>query len=326
MAPAKIVITGGTGNLGTKLSHHLLRHDPPKYHVHLIEHPRYFRKDVVHPSATVTLGDVADAESGLSDGGWASALDGADAVVHFSAVNPYPNADWSESAQSMDHTFNVFHAAVSRGVRRVILATSNHVMGQYKEVENLGAGELRPDMEPKIGTALRDPAALEASGDAVAYAAAKLAGERLAASLAAFHAPATTFVCLRIGWCQPGENSPATLSAAGSPPEFQSDTGASAEERKGEDLVDERWFRGMWLSNRDFLAYFESALSVDVPTEWEAEKEEATGGNPHRHRRRGFLLLNAMSGNDGAKWDLTQTKAHLGVASRCNSFRALKSS
>ena len=34
------------------------------------------------------------------------------AVVHFSAVNPYPNATWGESAQSMDHTFTIFQAAV----------------------------------------------------------------------------------------------------------------------------------------------------------------------------------------------------------------------
>ena len=36
----------------------------------------------------------------------------ADAIVHFSAVNPYPNASWSESAQSMDHCFYIFQLAV----------------------------------------------------------------------------------------------------------------------------------------------------------------------------------------------------------------------
>jgi hypothetical protein len=41
-----------------------------------------------------------------------SALSGADVLVHFSAVNPYPNATWSESAQTMDHAFNVFQMAV----------------------------------------------------------------------------------------------------------------------------------------------------------------------------------------------------------------------
>jgi len=323
--PPIVVITGGTGNLGTKLSHHLLRHDPPKYRVRLIEHPSYFQKQNVHPAAEVTLGDVGDVEAGMEEGnGWAEALDGADALIHFSAVNPYPNADWSESARSMDHSLNVFQAACARGARRIVLATSNHVMGQYKEetTTDLGGGTLRPDMPPRIGTPLRDPAALAASGDATAYAAAKLAGERSAACLAAFHSPRTTFVCLRIGWCQPGENSPSTLSAAGSPPEFQTDTGADEEDKLGDDTVDEMWFRGMWLSNRDFLSYFESALAVDVPLEWKDQSAQERG-NPHRHRKRGFLLLNAMSKNSGAKWALDETETHLGIVSQDDSFKPL---
>lgn len=40
------------------------------------------------------------------------ALGGADVLVHFSAVNPYPNANWGESAQTMDHAFFVFQLAV----------------------------------------------------------------------------------------------------------------------------------------------------------------------------------------------------------------------
>ena len=40
------------------------------------------------------------------------ALSNADVLIHFSAVNPYPNANWSESAQTMDHAFNIFQMAV----------------------------------------------------------------------------------------------------------------------------------------------------------------------------------------------------------------------
>jgi hypothetical protein len=40
-------------------------------------------------------------------------------------------------------------------------------------------------------------------------------GERLARALG--QASSTSFVCLRIGWCQPGANSPHTLNAAGTP-------------------------------------------------------------------------------------------------------------
>ena len=37
---------------------------------------------------------------------------GADVLVHFSAVNSYPNANWGESAQTMDHALFVFQLAV----------------------------------------------------------------------------------------------------------------------------------------------------------------------------------------------------------------------
>ena len=55
----------------------------------------------------------------------------------------------------------------------------------------------------RCGTLLQDPADTAASGDAVAYAAAKLAGEQLCRALAA-RGGATSFAILRIGWCQPG--------------------------------------------------------------------------------------------------------------------------
>ena len=213
-----------------------------------------------------------------------------------------------------------------------MFATSNHVMGQYKdEAPPLAPGALTPSMPPKVGT---NVAAVAKSGDAIAYAAAKLSGERLAASLAALHAPQTTFVCLRIGWCQPGENLPSTLSAEGSPPEFlnaedatttatAAATAAAAAATAADEasLVDEKWFKGMWLSNQDFLAYFRAALTVDVPLATAPSSGLGERKTPHRHIRRGFLLLNAMSRNSGAKWSLEETELHLGVKSEDDSNR-----
>jgi len=214
--PRRVVITGGCGNLGSKLAAHLLR-SPEDWSVVLLEHPAFHSDAKVAEGATCVLGDLAD-----GGGAWAAALRGADAVVHFSAVNPYPNASWEESAASMLHTFNVLLLAERAGVRRVVLASSNHVMGGYKEKR--AHGLVRPADPPACGTPLRDPAHLAASGDAVAYAVAKLTGEQLCKSLAATRRgllPGPSYFILRIGWCQPGENMPATLSAAGVPPEFQ---------------------------------------------------------------------------------------------------------
>lgn len=109
--PRRVVITGGCGNLGSKLATHLLR-SPEDWSVVLLEHPAFHSDAKVAEGATCVLGDLAD-----GGGAWAAALRGADAVVHFSAVNPYPNASWEESAASMLHTFNVLLLAERAGVR-----------------------------------------------------------------------------------------------------------------------------------------------------------------------------------------------------------------
>ena len=314
----KVVITGGCGNLGSKLAQHL----NDSWTVALLEHPNFFRKEVVPEGATITLCDLGDPER---IGDWEAVFEDAEAVVHFSAVNPYPNASWSECAQSCDHIFNVFTVACAKGVNRVVFASSNHVMGGYKDMKpSLAAESLLPSLEPKVGTKV---ASVSASGDAIAYASAKLAGERLAASLAAQHAPKTTFVVLRVGWCQPGENLPTTLSAEGSPPEFLSelpvDGAPSLATSEADPLKenDEQWFKGMWLSNRDFLSYFTAALSVDIPVSWPEEETEYCA-KYHRHRRKGFLIVNAMSSNTGAKWSLEETSSILGVFSKDDSFHS----
>lgn len=295
--PAKVVITGGCGNLGIKLATHLLGDPAIECSVTLIEHPDYHLPARVPAGASVVLADLRDA----GDAGWRAALQGADTVVHFSAVNPYPNASWEESAGSMSHTFNLFIAAVASGVRRVVFASSNHVMGGYKDLPTHAV--VTPECPARCGTLLRDPLDRAKSGDATAYAAAKLAGEQAARALAATSGSATTFVALRIGWCQPGANLPSTLNPSGSPPQFQNDVvgeGGGSTAADNDAKVDEDWFKNMWLSNGDFLRYFSAALSAPVPA-----------GR--------LLVLNAMSRNTGMRWSIEATERALGVVARDNS-------
>lgn len=215
-------------------------------------------------------------------------------------------------------------------VRRVILASSNHVMGGYKDDPTYGPSSIYPSSDPRVGTTPLNPHLLDSSGDGKAYAAAKLAGERLAMTLANLYADTTTFVVLRIGWCQPGENLPSTLSAAGSPPEFLLDVNTNEEGEEQDaaaavtaenDKTDELWYKRMWLSNRDFLQYFDAAIHLNVPTEEAMVAEADSDGIPvrvggvHRNIRRGFVLVNAMSRNSGAKWNLVETEKWLGVVS-----------
>lgn len=308
-----IVITGGLGNLGTKLSHHLLE-SSAEYSVTLLEHPNFVKPGVAHKDAKVLPIDLCNPKD-EDEAALKGVLLGADTLVHFSAVNPYPNANWSESAQSMDHGFYIFQLAVLCKVRRVILASSNHVMGGYKDDETFGPGSVYPHSDPRVGTVPLDPQTEKVSGDAKAYAAAKLAQERCAMQLARLYGQTTTFVVLRIGWCQPGENHPSTLSAAGSPPEFLLDgDGAKPPEISEGDRKDEGWFKRMWLSNIDFLSYFVAAIKVDVPT------DDSGGRGVHRNARKGFLLVNAMSRNKDEKWNLEETEKWLGVISRSDSL------
>jgi len=231
----------------------------------------------------------------------------------------------------MDHAFYIFQLAVLCKVRRVILASSNHVMGGYKDLSTHGPSSIHPTSPPRVGTIPLNPAQIASSGDAIAYGTAKLAAERLAMTLGELYGDVTSFVVLRIGWCQPGENLPSTLSAAGSPPEFLADGGeVVVEEASEDDKKDELWYKGMWLSNRDFLGYFGAAIDLVVPT----TEEEATlkGGDNvttddeisstgvHRNVRKGFVLVNAMSKNSGAKWNLEETEKRLGVVSKDDSM------
>jgi len=118
----RVVITGCCGNLGRKLGAYLQERG---VEVVGIEHPDYCAKGSEPPCDCVVQGDAQQPHAG---GGvpWRRVLAGADAVVHFSAVNPYPNANWHESSMSMDHAFNVALAAADAGVPRFILASSNH--------------------------------------------------------------------------------------------------------------------------------------------------------------------------------------------------------
>ena len=115
----RVVITGCCGNLGRKLGAYLQERG---VEVIGIEHPDYCAKGSEPPCDRVVQGD-AQQPGGVP---WRRVLAGADAVVHFSAVNPYPNASWDESSMSMDHAFNVALAAADAGVPRFILASSNH--------------------------------------------------------------------------------------------------------------------------------------------------------------------------------------------------------
>lgn len=278
-----VLVTGAGGNLGQKLIAHLLDggwcerivaldrgEDAPPAAIRS-ERVRWVQADLASPSDTR----------------WREAFAGVDAAVHLAAQNPYPDAPWTDACASFDMTLNVLGAAAGAGVGRAVFASSNHVMGQYKDpplADGLAPGGLATSLPPGPGTRWFNGRELV---QGTAYATSKLMGERACLAEASLSGGALTAVCVRIGWCQPGENRPETLNTSGLPGEKVDESPEAAR--------DLRWFRSMWLSNRDFVAVIERALLADA----------ARWPQPG-------IVVNGMSANRGMPWDIESTRALIG--------------
>ncbi|MEE3234965.1 MAG: NAD(P)-dependent oxidoreductase [Candidatus Latescibacterota bacterium] len=281
-----VAVTGALGNLGNKLLQHLAANSQVKHLIALDRKP----PEEMHRSSMLDCVGERDVEiewvecdlSDWEDLRWRDAFDRSEVVVHFAAQNPYPDASWSDADTSLIININTAHAAEESPLtNRYVFATSNHVMGQYKD-EKMSPGSLSPDLDPAVGTVWN-------SGtkdiDSTRYASAKWAGERLCDFLGKRSANSTSFVSIRIGWCQPGANETSTLSATGTP---------TLKQNHAENNNTDRWFKQMWLSNRDFCHLFQQAI----------EAENHTWPN-------NAIIVNGMSDNADMPWDLKPTRKYL---------------
>lgn len=218
-----VLITGAAGNLGGKLRRHL----EGRYELRLLD------RDAGGDAAIVTA-DLA------TWGDWADAFRGADIVVHL-AADPTAHLSWPEVvAPNIDALINTFHAAVTRGVRRIVYASSNHVFGGYKD--RAEPASLSEGLPPLPGTRYTSAGEPRDSGP---YGAAKLFGERLGKCLADSHG--VEVIAVRLGWVWRGDNRPSDLPA-----------------------TRERWFHEMWLSNRDYCQFLERCLTAALPARFVA--------------------------------------------------------
>jgi nucleoside-diphosphate-sugar epimerase len=112
----KVVVTGASGKAGRAVVRDLIDHD---YEVHGI--------DVVPPGesqATFLLADVTDF------GQTVECLAGVDAVVHLAAISaPGIHTEETTFRTNMLSTYNVFEAARLVGLRRVVWASSETILG-----------------------------------------------------------------------------------------------------------------------------------------------------------------------------------------------------
>ena len=215
-------------------------------------------------TADVELVELGEADLSAYDPAWAERFDGADVVLHL-AADPRPLATWdSVISRNLDLSHNVLRAAERHGVGRFVFASSNWVLGGYR----FTGDALRPDTTPRPVNA---------------YGMSKLAIERAGAAIAA--GGQMSFLALRIGWCQPGENRPGAHMAFG------------------------RWGQQLWLSNDDWAqavrlactAPFEGSAIVNVMSDnqgsrWDlSETQRLIGYRPTSHHTPRLSLLGKVT-------------------------------
>ncbi len=172
-----VLITGACGNIGRKLR---------------AAWADVYDLVLIDKTATADDRDVIVADLAIFDEDWMTHFHGVDTVVHL-AANPNESAPWDDLiGPNLDALANVFHAAALAGVERIVFASSNHVMGEYRHAGDDGPITIEMPARP--------------DGP---YGVTKLVGERLGKSLA--QAFDVTFIALRIGWNQEGKNRPETM-------------------------------------------------------------------------------------------------------------------
>ena len=162
----QILVTGASGHLGRKLFDHLeaqVGHKVTGLDIRPDDHPNIHVAD---------FGSTPD---------WARHFEGVEVIVHL-AGDRKPTATWASSIRNnMDATLALYHHAVQKGVRRVVVASSNWVQGNRR----FGVGQLNQHTPPEPVNA---------------YGMSKLFCEMTGGYFSEYHG--LSVICLRIGWNQ----------------------------------------------------------------------------------------------------------------------------
>ncbi len=165
----RVLITGAGGRIGSSLAEQLRERYALRLHYH--------RTVPESPPADHVVANIANYEE------IAPALAGMDAVVHL-AGDPRVGAPWEDiHERNIVGARNVFEAARQAGVRKIVFASTNHVMGMYdrdRQWPIYGNQPVRPDS---------------------LYGVSKAFGEALGRYYADQYG--LSVICLRIGWFLP---------------------------------------------------------------------------------------------------------------------------
>lgn len=136
-----IAVTGAAGHVGTGLRRELLGLG---YRLSLLD---------LQPVADLAADERAARLDIRDEDALADALAGCDGVVHLAACTT--DAPWPDQVSlSVEGTIALFDAARRAGVRRVVYASSHHVVGFHPRGRSVDAQiELRPDSRYGVGKA-----------------------------------------------------------------------------------------------------------------------------------------------------------------------------
>lgn len=284
-SPRCVLVTGAGGNLGVKVIEALTRTDWCDKVIGIDRTGDYSRfSETARSKLQLIKGDLTRRE-----GEWIQRLAEVDAILHFAALHPLPDATWEQALASYDMTMNLLLAAVEKGVERFVFASSNHAMGAYKDLPlaaQMGPARLTTAIPPAPGTRWHDG---NREVHSLAYGTSKVMGEKLCGAVAELAAGRLSAVSVRVGWTLTGDNDPQDITHSGSP-------ASSAEMQTLNDDAQRalRWFRNMWLSNGDLARLFIASLRADASA-WPTPA----------------IIVNGVSANTGMDWDLSDARALL---------------
>jgi uronate dehydrogenase len=129
----RILLTGAAGGLGTVLRPRLAPF------ARILRVTDIGELAPAQPNEEVVPCDLADREAAHA------LVEGVDAIVHFGAVSVEKRFELILNANIVG-VFNIYEAARKHGVKRIVYASSNHVVGFYKQTERIDAdAPMRPD-------------------------------------------------------------------------------------------------------------------------------------------------------------------------------------